>query len=284
MSKKSFSELSLVIPVYRGGDLFMDAIRSVERSGIQFDNMIVSFNSNEGEDYRVFQHAYDVGDLTYKYTVFSTETEMNGIDHGKFIVNKLKEMIPHESLIFFLAHDDRIIYQPNCKKIENFYTCLDSSSVYFPSYSCCKVEDYSKLTEVNENEESMTPEVFFWRTQKENVPTSMSGMIVPLAAWEESLEVMTMSGSGARFEHLVAISRKVKQIHFHRCVKTLIASRSDSDAAYLTLLQHRWASIYYLCTFARNGRIDGVLSCMAFIKEFFKKTIALIFAYLNIKL
>jgi len=262
----------------------MDALRSVERSGIQFDNMIVSFNSNEGEDYRVFQHACDVGELTYKYTVFRTDKEMNGIDHGKFIVNKLKEMISHESLIFFLAHDDRIIYQHNCEKVENFYTCLDSSSVYFPSYSCCKVEDYSKLTEINENEESMTPEVFFWKTQKENVPTSMSGMIVPLAALEESLEVMTKSGSGARFEHLLAISRKVKQIHFHKFVKTLVVSRPDSDAAYLTLRQHRWASIYYLYTFARNGRIDGFLSYIYFSKEFFKKIIALVFSYLNIKI
>ena len=216
MLKKNSFELLLVIPIFRGGDLFMDALRSVERSDIRFNKIIVSFNGVGDEDINMFTESCRFGELTYSYTVFKTGADLSGNDHGKFMLDKLKKITNENSLIFFLAHDDRILRNPESDETEKFLSSLDPNSVYFPSYSCCQVQDYSTVIKINESEESIPPEIFFWRTQRENVPTSMSGIIAPLMAWNEAAEVMTRSGSGARFEHLLAIARPVKLIHFHK--------------------------------------------------------------------
>jgi hypothetical protein len=282
MLKKNFSELILVVPVYRGGIIFLEALKSAERSGIVFDKVIVSFNEVGDVDFETFRKACESHVLKGTYTVLRTRCELDAHHHGRFIIDRIKESATSYTLILFLAHDDRFVSQPETAAILEFYSSLNSHSVYFPSYSCCKVEDVSKITEVIEHEEVITSEEFFWRTQKMNVPTSMSGMIVPLNAWDEAVKVLMKSGSGARFEHLLAISQAVKTVYFHKCIRTLILSRPDSDAAYLTLLQHRRASLYYVYTFARNGRVKGYISGVAFAWEFLKKLAAVIIAYLGL--
>jgi hypothetical protein len=278
MLKKNSSELTLVVPVYRGGLMFIEALRSAEQSQMEFKKIVVSFNEVNDKDFQTFHNACLIGVLNFPYTVFRTNKEMRAHEHGRFIVDKLKISTPMDAMILFLAHDDRIIVQPSTKAHKLFYSTLQSDAVYFPSYSCCRIEDIEKIIVVIEHEEVISPEVFFWRTQKQNLSTNMSGMIVPLGAWDEALKTLVLAGSGARFEHLLAIARPINHIRFHKFMKTLIVERPGSDAATLTLLDHRRASLYYLYAFARNLRVTGVLNRIRFMKELIKKSLALFLA------
>jgi len=279
MSKKNSSELTLVVPVFRGGLEFVEALRSAERSDIEFNKIIVSFNEEINNDFITFNNSRLAGDLKFQYTVFRTGEVMKAHQHGRFIVDKLKLSMPMDAMFLLLAHDDRIQWQLMTEARKLFYSTLESDSVYFPSYSNCRIEDYEKVIEVIEHEEVISPADFFWRTQKQNVPTSMSGMILPLGAWDEAVDIQAKTGTGARFEHLIAIARPVNNIRFHKFLKTLIVSRPGSDAATLTLLEHRRASVYYLYAFARNKRVTGVIIYIRFLKEVIKKIIALFLAY-----
>jgi len=282
MSKKSSSKLYLVVPVFKGGTIFLEALKSAENCGISFDEMIVSFNEAGDQDFRTFKDACRRAELSGTYTVWRTKEAMDSLCHGRFIIDNMRAAFALNVLVCFLAHDDRILAQPQTDSMQRFFSSLDPSSVYFPSYSCCRVEDHNTITEVIEHDELITSDEFFWRTQRQNIPTSMSGMIVPLNAWDDATRILFKSGSGARFEHFLATARRVKWVKFHMFIKTLIVSRPDSDAAYLTLLQHRRASFYYVMAFALSGRVVSFTSYIAITREIIKKSLGLMLAYVKI--
>jgi len=180
-----------------------------------------------------------------------------------------------DSMLFLLAHDDRIIDDKGSHSTTRFLQSLDRNTVYFPSYSCCMAGSYERITKVIEQELLLTPEQFFWVTLKQNIATNMSGMVTPLHAWEETLHVMATAGSGARFEHLLCISSRVQAVCFHKDVRVLVGERTDSDGKRLTSLQHRKAALAYLLAFARNGRLRGQSRYSAFLLEISKRLVAL---------
>jgi hypothetical protein len=282
MSKKSSSKLYLVVPVFKGGTIFLEALKSAENCGIIFDEMIISFNEAGDQDFQTFKDACSTATLSGTYTVWRTRKAMDSLNHGRFMIENMKVSSALNVLVFFLAHDDRILAQPQTDSMQRFFSSLDPSSVYFPSYSCCKVEDYNTITEVIEYDELITSEEFFWRTQRQNIPTSMSGMVVPLSAWDDAIRILLKSGTGARFEHFLATAQHVKWVRFHMFIRTLIVSRPDSDAAYLTLRQHRRASLYYVMAFALSGRVVSFSSYLAITREIIKKSLGLMLAFVNI--
>ena len=128
----------------------------------------------------------------------------------------------------------------------------------------------------------MTPEQFFWLTLKDNIATNMSGMVLPFKVFDEVLSVKKLSVSGARFEHLIAISPSVKEISFSRDIKVLVGERNDSDGKLLTSLQHREASLYYVLAFAKNKRLKPYFY-IPYLIQLLKKLLALAFCNLGIK-
>jgi hypothetical protein len=249
----------LVIPIYKGGDLFLGAIDSIEKLQIQFKKIVLSFNEALSVDYDLFIQTADSQRYRQNYTILRTGLDLDAVEHGLFIVNNLKPCLDANDKIFFLAHDDRVLNDGEDGDLYQFLIDVEPNTVYFPSYSCCKVDDYNDVFEVIESDNVYTPKEFFWLTQQMNVPTSMSGMIVPFASWNEALRVMSRAGSGARFEHLLSIAASTKKICFNKFVRVLIAQRKGSDADHLSLMQHRLSSFYYVVTFIRNRRMKGFI-------------------------
>jgi hypothetical protein len=129
----------------------------------------------------------------------------------------------------------------------------------------------------------MTSSEFFWLTQRQDVPTNMSGMVVPMDAWVETLKILQKAGSGARFEHLLCIARCISHVCFSKSVRVLIVSRNKSEADNLNAMQHRVSSFYYTYTFFKNERIIGFSMHILFTLIFLKKLIGIIFQYINSK-
>jgi len=271
------------MPIYRGESLFLDALNSIEKADIPFAKRIISFNGATSSDYDLFCNNKNNSRFLQEYTVLRTNAELSSIEHGIFITNYLKNLYENSLQIFFLAHDDRILNNSEDKELYDFLKETKPDTVYFPSYSNCKSEDYSSIFEVIESDQTMSSNDFFWKTQKQNIPTSMSGMIVPFGAWVDTLKILNKAGSGARFENLLCIAHCVSNVCFSKKVKVLVAQRKNSDADNLKPIHHRVSSLYYALTFYRNRRIVGRNEYLLYGWVLFKRYIGLIFEYLKFK-
>lgn len=263
------------MPVYKGTHLFLEGLDSIERAQIKFERIVLSFNEENSIDHAAFISARNKGRYKLDYTIFRTGKSLSAVEHGRFFIDRIKAISGLNTKIFYLAHDDRLLNSSGDGELEYFLNNIQCNTIYFPSYSCCKVEDYSSIFEVIESERRLTSNDFFWLTQRGNVPTSMSGMILPLAAHEEILGVMEKAGSGARFEHLLCIAKPVNMVCFNKIVRVLIAQRTGSDADHLTKMQHRVSSLHYTLTFLRNRRLHGVREYFYFSFLLMKKLSAI---------
>ena len=264
------------MPIFKGGTLFLDAIDSVERSNIPFGKIVLSFNGASSLDFNHFKRACAEGRFTKDYLVLRTNQELNSLEHSVFITDYLANILFDDLKIFFLAHDDRILNAQNDSALVEFLGNARSDTVYFPSYSCCNAKDYSYVFDVVESNQHLTSNNFFWLTQRQNVPTSMTGMIVPIKAWIEAIEVMQKAGSGARFEHILCIAKCISYVNFSKYVRVLVAQRENSEADMLNAMHHRIATLYYTLMFIKNGRLSGLSDSILYGWIIFKKLSAIV--------
>ena len=264
------------MPIYKGGTLFLDAIDSVERSNIPFGKIVISFNESSSVDFDLFERARAEGRFTKDYLVLRTNKELNSLDHGVFITDYLAEIPFDELKIFFLAHDDRILNPAGDSALVEFLACARSDTIYFPSYSCCNAKDYSFIFEIVESNQHLSSNNFFWLTQRQNVPTSMTGMIVPIKAWIEAIGIMQKAGSGARFEHILCIARCINHVNFSKYVRVLVAQRENSEADKLNAMHHRISTLHYTLMFIKNGRLAGFSNSILYSWILFKKLSAIL--------
>lgn len=276
---ESCRDLNLVLPVYQGGELFLGALQSIEKSSVKFSNIYISFNGKSARDYEAFRNLEQVGALKKRYTVLRTKLNLTSAQHACFILEKIKNILLPQSLIMFLAHDDRIMSVPGHEKAqEEFITSLRADTVYFPSYHCCMVEDYENVTHVIESNATYSVSDFFWKTMVDNVATNMSGMVVPFSAWREAVEGANRIRSGARFEHLLCIASAVRHVQYTNKVCVLIGERGDSDGKSLSSLDHRRAAANYVWSFFINGHLSNSGRYASYVIEILKKTVALYIA------
>lgn len=264
------------MPIFKGGTLFLDALDSIERSNIPFGKILISFNEISSVDFELFVRARAEGRFTKDYLILRTNEELNSLDHGAFITDYLTKTFHDDLKIFFLAHDDRILNPPGDSALVEFLECARSDTIYFPSYSCCNAKDYSFIFDIVESNQQLSSNNFFWLTQRQNVPTSMTGMIVPVKAWIEAIEIMQKAGSGARFEHILCIARCINHVNFSKYVRVLVAQRENSEADKLNAMHHRISTLHYTLAFIKNGRLVGFSNSILYSWILFKKISAII--------
>jgi hypothetical protein len=258
MSEKLF-DMSVVLPIFNGGELFMDAIYSIENSKIPFSNVFISFNGESDLDYQRFLTASSKGNFKNSFVLFQTNKDLDAVEHANFFLKQLQKILTDNSTILMLAHDDRIIPP----KIDEFISLLRNndldSTIFFPSYHCCMSDNYQEIIKIIENNESLPTENFFFRSLNENISTNMSGMILPFHALLASNRAMNKAKSrGARFEHITCISPGIKNIHFHNKLSMLIGERPDSEGKMLSYRDHRIAAFNYIWSFLKNKQLKTI--------------------------
>lgn len=275
MSAQYSSKLSLLLPVYNGGELFLGAVASIEQSAIPFDKIVISFNGDRSDDFDAFHRLQEQGILTRKYTIFRTNQDLSAAQHGKFALEHMLDLFHEDESIMFLAHDDRILTTQVEEDMQRkFVEKIDAHTVYFPSYHCCQAGFYDEVTHILERELKVTAEEFFWLTMRESVPTNMSGMVVPFWAWVEALKAVERNKNGARFEHLLCVGSTVRGVEFTKSIKMLIGARVDSDGKSLTEIQHRKAAFNYALAYWRNGHLREARRVLPFFYQLLRKGLA----------
>lgn len=271
---KYYKNISLVLPVYRGGDLFLGALKSIEDSPIVFDNIFISFNGEVSADYAKFSELKCKNILKKKYVALTTARNLSAAQHATYILGNLEKVLEPNSLIMNMAHDDRII-TPKCHNSQHdFISSLKPDTVYFPSYNFCVAGDYGNVRRIAESDHAYNISEFFWQTMKDNIQTNMSGMILPFSAYQEAVHAMAKSGSGARAEHLFCTASSIRNVQFTKEVSVLIGERADSDGRTLSNHDHRSASLIYVWSYAKNGHLARAGGYLSYVVELSKKLLA----------
>ena len=257
MSEKLF-DISVVMPIFNGGELFMDAIYSIENSKIHFKNVFISFNGESDLDYQKFLSIKSESNFKNSYVVFKTKKDLDAVEHGNFFLEQLKKYLNNDSVVFYLAHDDRIVPP----KIDEFISMLSSnelaSTIFFPSYHCCMSDNYHEIIKIIEKDERISTESFFFQSLQQNISTNMSGMIFPFHALLSSNKTTNKAKSrGARFEHITCISPGINTIYFHNKLNMLIGERPNSEGKMLSYRDHRIAAFNYIWSFLKNGQLKS---------------------------
>lgn len=272
MSKQSSISISMLLPVFQGGQLFLGAVESIEASSIPFEKIIISFNGSSAADYEAFRALQSNGSLKKKYTIYRTMKDLSAAEHGMFALNAFADIFHANSMLMFLAHDDRLVEGgSSTQEIKNFISHLKTDTVYFPSYQCCQAGDYENITHMFERDITYSTDEFFWLTMNESVPTNMSGMIVPFQAWHTAMIAAAKSQTGARFEHMLCISPWVNHINFNGVIKAVIGERPDSDGKKINQLEHRKAALAYVNAYCDNGHLKRLGRYPAFIYHLLRK-------------
>lgn len=275
MSVPLSSKVSLILPVFQGGELFLGAIQSIEESAIPFEKIIISFNGSDPADYEAFSALQKDGKLKREYTTYRTLQNLSAAEHGQFALENMLGQFQSGSSIMLLAHDDRILTEADDEAVQReFALAVDPQVVYFPAYHCCQAGFYDQVTHVLERTAAYTSDEFFWLTMRENVPTNMSGMIFPFEAWAEALREVQRNKSGARFEHMLCIAPVVREVLFTNSIKTLIGERPSSDGKQLTNLQQRKAALAYVIAYRRNGHLRHLKRGLPFLNQLMRKYLA----------
>jgi hypothetical protein len=275
MFVQSLSKVSLLLPVFRGGDLFLGAIQSIEDSPIPFEKIVISFNGAGSADYEAFLSRKASGNLKKKYLIYRTLKDLSAAEHGRFALNNLLDIFNADSSLMFLAHDDRLLSGAEDEKsLMSFISRVDSNTVYFPSYHCCQAGQYENITHVLERDVSYSVDEFFWLTMRESVSTNLSGMIVPFQAWVDALRFAAENQTGARFEHMLCIGNSVESVNFSSQVKVVIGERPNSDGKLLSDLDHRKAAFAYVMAFYKNRHLSDIKRYPAFLYQLIRKSVA----------
>lgn len=275
------NQLNLLLPVYRGGMLFLGSLMSIENSVIPFDNIVISFNGDDSDDYDAYVRMKQEGFLQKKYTTLRTRKDLSATQHGKFFLDELRKIVLPTSFMMLLAHDDRISHTDNPKDQSLFFSELSPDTVYFPAYHLCVAGSYDSVLQTVSDEVSYSAQDFFWKTISTNVYTNMSGMIMPFFSFESSIEATVRMGTGARGEHFYCIAPGINHVCFTRKIGVLIGERADSDGKLLNTSTHRYAALYYVWMYMRNGHLSKDPRCGKWFRQLGKKCIAFCAAWLS---
>ncbi len=276
MSKIFSKNVSLNLPVYQGGDLFVGALMSIEESCLDFSKIFISFNGRNSSDLTRFKEMQESGILKKEYITFITNADFDVVSHSNFVLNNLSRYLNENDLVFLLAHDDRLIN--NSSQI-GFEALMkedeEGSTVYIPSYSWCKSPNYNLVYKSAEMDKCISPEEFFKMSVRKVLATNMSGMIAPLHVLKKTQNEMEIAETGARWEYLVCVAEGVKRIRYTTNIKVLIGARDDSDGNSLTIENHRIAALNYTKVFFRNQKIRHPVTFVYFAYFYFRNKFAI---------
>jgi hypothetical protein len=233
----------LLIPVYKGGQLFSEAIDSIIPCLPWFDQVIISLNGVDVWDDKAT--ALRLVDRC-RLTILATNRTLSAVRHLRFILKQCFKSLRLTSSdqIFLLCHDDLL-----CKK---GFDALDYESWLNFCSDWVSLGDYKAFSNGTSldlaRHESwfsrydslcIRPQEEFMKTQytRHDDPfTNASGMRMGLGVISSISRyfVATGSKSGMRFEYSIIVSKRVSHVVNFFPPLVCIRERPDSEGAIVT--------------------------------------------------
>jgi len=239
--------LSIVVPVYNGGALFLRALDSLEENAVGIENIYISFNaiSENSTDVVKFKIWIRKCSRKHNYHIWITGIELSSKEHGLRIIELLKKT--EAEYIMTLCHDDSIKEKYDFSQIN-----LCSDRVIFPIWTLVD-EKFQFISEKKISSDS--PDKLITENQW-SCYINISGIIYPKKMLKRLSWILRFKKGGQRVEMTICTQPEIKKIVVGKH-KVEIMVREQSDGASASRKQYAHDELIYIITllFYRRFRV-----------------------------
>jgi hypothetical protein len=247
---------SLVVPVFRGGEFFQEAVDSIKPCLPWFSRVIISLNGADTTQDRAT--AMQLAPLCQLH-ILETKRDLTSVQHGVFIANQLVSRLGLEkkSQVFTLCHDDLLslegfqaLNQEDWKQPDPHMISL-GDYIVFNDGEPSSHGTYKTSFENSQVEGRQRPQSFFLEMQNQGIDpfTNVSGMQMTIAVIRSTLRYFKCTGAriGIRAEYAYISNREVRTIVNHNPPLVIIRAHAQSEGAKITYGDFIPGELRYLC-------------------------------------
>lgn len=237
--KKDIS-ISLVVPVYKGGEYWKECIESINKYGYGFDEVLVSINKSDlqNDDIKYFKSLCKLDNVT----LIVQNKSLSPLKHFLSYI----ELIQND-YIFMLAHDDILL--EGSLKVKNYLKQhgkeLDISLFGSQSY----FDDNNKyLGEVNELrglKNAISSQCFVEYDLGKHFDISLSGITFPTKSIVNNSYYLEKFVRGIRVDYFFLTNCDIKFIHQLEKNTAKVRRHPNQESAIIGLEERTFDSIIY---------------------------------------
>ena len=229
----------LLIPVYRGGAFFREAVNSIKPCLPWFRSCVISINGKDAtEDRRCASSLAPLCQLT----VLETGRDINAMEHIYYIADQLAFGLgfSKSTQIFILCHDDLLAFQSfqsldmadwrgygmRTISLGDYISFQDGES---PGSGICK----SSFPGANQSHKISRSSFFLMQNTDKDPFTNISGMRMSLDILLTTLQFYHWTGSrsGMRMEYALTTNKRVQTVINHCPPLVKIRSHPNSEGS-----------------------------------------------------
>lgn len=227
--------INILIPVYKGGDLFLSAVNSVLANCPLSVRLFISFNGEHQGDHSRYLDFQKSIQTSHEIIVNKTLSELSAIQHFINIQGWLASFLSDDDKIMFLCHDDEILKQITVESIGELSSKVDS--VTFPEWHLYNTErKFTEVKKISEVDFDQSIEDFIFDTFKAgDIYTNLSGITCSFKVFKKYCSWLKFKKTGARTELMLATASNVSKISYDENIKIKILRSPYSGGSTLAL-------------------------------------------------
>lgn len=246
----------LLVPVFRGGSFFQEAVDSIKPCLPWFSGCIISLNGTETAHDR--ETAMQLAPLC-KLHILATGKELTSVQHAFFIVKQIGSRLRLDILteIFSLCHDDLLSIEGFKSLDQEDWSRQDPFTISLGDYLVFKDGEpigssvHKTSFEDQKSKTRKRPQSHFLQMQISGIDpfTNVSGMRMTVAVLSSTLSFYKYTGSrvGLRMEYAYICNRAVDSIINYDPPLVFIRSHPQSEGAKATYRDFIPGELRYLC-------------------------------------
>ncbi len=234
----------LLIPVFRGGELFRECLLSVKGREAGFSKIVVSINGNESEralDKRILD---EVGIEASILVVFETDRSLSAPAHSQLFLNRMSNLgLAPGTMVMNLFHDDVLLRDLGDIK-------LSPDTVIAGDW-----ETSETLGSVSAMVGDSVPvKTWLESLEKRGSFINGSGMIAPLVVRQDAAKTMALFRTGVRYEFFLMTHRAISNLERTALPLVKIRIHSGQDGQRQNAISTFRGDVAYVLWLILHGR------------------------------
>jgi len=191
----------LIIPVYKGGELFRECYASVVGKESGFEMIFISLNGTSAGRAADLETLKSFGKPAENVLLLETPTVLPSFDHQNFLIDAVSKRFSDERLVMSLFHDDNLLRPPSRDESQ-------PDSVILGDWQ--NLVEGGLISALKKSPDSPTNWIRSFAFQK--ITTNGSGMVVPLGVMRDVSLSLQRWRTGVRYEYLLCTHSSVKSL------------------------------------------------------------------------
>jgi len=262
--------LNILIPVYKGGSLFLGALNSALTKCPPSSRIFISFNGESDDDYARYLAYQKTIQLRNEVFVNRTNAELPAIQHAMNMKTWLGKHLSDRDKIMFLCHDDEILAEIPQESLPDVIEHEDC--VTFPEWHLHDVSgnfiEIKKISEINLNQD--IEDFIFDTFRAGDIYTNLSGIVCNFRSLKKYCRWLKIKKTGARMEFMLATASHVQKIRCENNIKVKIRKSPESDGSKITIKNYYYDEMNFIIWLLTNFRIVKYNNLKSSLYRFFE--------------